>query len=81
VRHAAVLRESRRPGPFPGRAASPFPVFFGESSRKDWLGCKSEGALPRYLLPLVGAKQDREAGSVRIRLGGVPQDPLIISLR
>ena len=34
MRHAAVLRESRRPGPFPGRAASPFPVFLANPREK-----------------------------------------------
>ena len=40
MRHAAVVRESRRPGPFPGRAASANPR---EKTGLDW---KSEGDLP-----------------------------------
>jgi len=47
VRHAAVLRESRRPSPFPGRTASPFPFFSNPRPKagSDW---KSGFDLTRY---------------------------------
>jgi hypothetical protein len=52
LRQAADLRESRHPGPFRGRADSPFPVILANSPEKTGLDWKPEGDLPRYLLTL-----------------------------